>query len=722
MNRRAALYTLAILTVCSIAVALLARESGPMGLRATVSPADSVSGGAAFAEHDATPSFQSAQRFIDTVGAPARIRWDGYLFVTEAREYELRVVASAPATLWIDGRVVFATPGSPDPPAVRVSLPAGARLIGIDFGPAAEATALELQWDVGNPYRLAHVPPERMSPRPLRGWRWAVHRRLPTVALALCAAWSLAMLWTAWVGLWRLSAPYVELSRGLVLTLVIAAALFVVGIEWGGIGGWQADAIDPESVRQALAQRFAGGWHDKYPPLHYYLLAVLHLPTFVAHHLGWLTVHAEDVQLVLTLTSRLLSVVMALGTVLAVAVLTAQATDGRHAWPAALCAAAFLPMAFYAKTTNVDLPFVCWYAWSLVFLARLVDDGELRRRTLNAIALGITSAAAVGTKDQAYGLYVLPAVMLVWRFGRSLAGCKVLAVGAVAALAALAVIYNVALNPHGLPLHIEFVRGPASTGYRMFAPTPIGQWHLLLSTAGQLLFTLGISGTILVMAGLVRLPSPRARRVLWWLAFSIVSYYVTFIAYAGYVYDRFLLPVTCALAVPAAIALRRLLDGPSPLRALGLLLTAWIVARAATIDYLLVRDSRIAAERWLAAHVQKNEVVGAVNQYGHIPRVYRFKRLWMTPTIEFTEMARPAFVVVNREHSLRSGPGTAEYAWLAWLESGAGPYEEAFRCKTSVAWTPLGLDRRFSDRTQDPFTNLDKINPEIVIFRRRTHP
>ena len=45
-----------------------------------------------------------------------------------------------------------------------------------------------------------------------------------------------------------------------------------------------------------------------------------------------------------------------------------RTTTERHGWPAALLAGCFLPFAFYAKTTNVDLPFVCWFAWSLVFL------------------------------------------------------------------------------------------------------------------------------------------------------------------------------------------------------------------------------------------------------------------------------------------------------------------------------------------------------------------
>jgi hypothetical protein len=580
---------------------------------------------------------------------------------------------------------------------------------------------LDVQWDVGNRYRLSTIPSEVLSTSPQRGWKWRWRPYAPSFALAVCTGWSLLMLLAAWTWVWRTGGRALEVSRPLVATFAALAALFVTGLWWGGIGGWQADAIDPESVRQAVLQRFAGGWHDKYPPLQYYLLATLYLPTIVANQLGWLTVHSEAAQLAMTITGRLLTVVMAMATALAVAVLTARAIDQRHAWPAALLAGCFLPFAFYAKATNVDLPFVCWFAWSLVCLHALWSSTDvLHHGTIrSAVALGMTAAAAVGTKDQAAALYVLPALLLVWRFGRTRNGWRVLAAGAVSAAAALALIYNVPANPRGLPLHIAFILGPASTGYRMFDPSAAGQWDLLKSTAGQLLFALGVAGTLLIAAGAGSPCYRRARPTFLILIAASVSYYVGFVAYAGYVYDRFLLPVTCVLAPFAAIGLRRLLDARAPLRLLGLGLLAWIVARAAAVDLLMVVDSRTVVERWLRATVQRHEVVAAVNQFGYIPRLYEFKRSWIQPSIAGTLAVGPTYVVINREHAARALPGTAEHAWLAWLESGEGPYDEVLRFKTPVRWTPLALDQRFSDRAQDPFTNLDKINPEIAVFRRR---
>ena len=665
-------------------------------------------------------------------------RWDGYVYAPASRVYELRVVGTSAAQLWVDGRLIFETAGTPEPPPARVHLEQGQHLVGITFASVPDSST-ELQWDLGNPFRLTAVPPEAVSPRPLRAWKWAARPAASATMLAVCTAWSLLVLIVAGRWVWRRSVRELRPDRPLLVTLAGLALLFTAGIWWGGSAGWAADAIDPESVRQAALVYFSYGWHDKYPPLHYYLLTVLYLPTFVAHHLGWLSLESDRVQVALNLTGRLLSVVMALATVLAVALVAARTTDRRHAWPAALCAGCFLPFAFYAKTTNVDLPFVCWFAWSLLFLVRLWghegDEGHEGRTEVlrdteegepswppavrNAIALGITAAAAVATKDQAYGLYVLPALMLLWRFGRSLAGLKVLAAGSLAAVITLAVCYNVLFNPTGLPLHIEFISGPASTAYRMFEWSPRGQWDLLKSSAGQLLSATGIAGALMIAAGIGSPYYARSAGTFLLLGASALSYYLTFIAYAGYVYDRFLMPVTCILALYAAVGVRRLLDSPAPVRIAAYALLGWMVARPAAVDLLLIRDSRVTVEAWLRSHVQRDETVGAVNQYGYIPRLYEFRRVWLSPTIEATRALQPDYIVVNREYAARFGPETEEHAWITWLESGASPYDEVLRHKAPLSWTPLAFDRRFTDRVHDPFTNLDKANPEMVVFKRR---
>ena len=156
---------------------------------------------------------------------------------------------------------------------------------------------------------------------------------------------------------------------------------------------------------------------------------------------------------------------------------------------------------FYAKTINVDVPYVFWFVMSCLFLVEALRDGRAR----DCIGFGIAAAAAVGTKDQAYALYVLPALYLAWRLGRSRQGVAALAAGTVAGLVTLILIFNLPFNYEGFRAHVDLVLGPASEGYRMFPPTAAGEWVLAKVTAGQLLWTLGVPGTILVVRiGLLR--------------------------------------------------------------------------------------------------------------------------------------------------------------------------------------------------------------------------
>jgi hypothetical protein len=85
-------------------------------------------------------------------------------------------------------------------------------------------------------------------------------------------------------------------------------------------------------------------------------------------------------------------------------------------------------------------------------------------------------------------------------------------------------------------------------------------------------------------------------------------------------------------------------------------------------------------------------------------------------TVEQTLALRPDFIVVNTEWMRRFEPGTLRRLWLEWLERGTGPYRLAFRYKDPLRGTAFAWTRRFTDRVEDPLTNLDKANPETAIF------
>ena len=82
---------------------------------------------------------------------------------------------------------------------------------------------------------------------------------------------------------------------------------------------------------------------------------------------------------------------------------------------AAVFAAAILtvamPLTYYAKIVNLDVPYVFWLSVSLLFYLRMYRTGRARDFYLFALA----GVAAICTKDQAYGFFVLPAAVMIVR-------------------------------------------------------------------------------------------------------------------------------------------------------------------------------------------------------------------------------------------------------------------------------------------------------------------
>jgi hypothetical protein len=717
-----------VLLAATGAAATASILAGPAGLTASVFVAAGPRGSAVHAELDRGPSPESVERLGVFTGENApRITWDGFLYCETSREYELGLFTNGPARVFLDGRVVLESPQGIDLSPEKISIERGQHLFSIEYEQRSRRPALAIKWDVDSPYTLHDIPAAVYSPVSLPEWRWRLRGYTVTLMGIASSLWSALFVWLGWRAVRRVLPDRGALPESAPVTLVLTvfAVLFGIGIGWGWPATWAPDELDPPAILNAIGHRFSDGWFDKYPPLHYYLLGVVYSPVLMAGELGWLHVDSEPVRGLLYLQGRVLTLAMAIGTLTAVALLATRTLGSRYAWPAALCAGAFLPFVFYAKTMNVDVPYVFWFVISCLFLVEALRDGRAR----DCIGFGIAAAAAVGTKDQAYALYILPALYLAWRLGRSRQGAAALAVGTVAGLVTLILIFNLPFNYEGFREHVDLVLGPASEGYRMFPPTAAGQWVLATVTAGQLLWTLGVPGTILVVAGLVR----RGRAggdpaVPIWVFLVAVSYYVTLIAMIGYVYDRFLLPVTTVLALAAAIGMRRLAEGEKTSGFVSFvlrrnetrgLLIAWLLWRVASVDALLVRDSRYAAEAWLRANVTRHAWVVTVDEFGYLPRLDRFRHKQIQATIEDTLSNNPEFIVVNTEFLARSPAGSPEREWLEWLQGGAGPYAVASRHKSPLGWSAFAWQTRFTDRREDDFTNVDKANPEILIFRRR---
>lgn len=531
-------------------------------------------------------------------------------------------------------------------------------------------------------------------------------------------AWAFLVAGALWTVL-RRKTPHLGAPLSLALRRVLLACgvLFVVGIWWGWPDGpWAPDEIDPAAVFGGVGQRFSDGWFDLYPPLHFYLLSLLYVPALLAGATGSVPPDGRTLQASLALLARALSLAMALGTLTAIAAFARAQFGARHEWIAALLAAVMLPFVYYAKTANVDVPYLFWVSLSLLWF-RAAWQEEARAPV---VWLAATAALAVGTKDQAFALYVLPAIALGWRLGRRPGGWRTLALGAGTGALVLAVVFNVFLNAAGFAEHLASITGGGSESYRMVPASLAGQWRLLQLTTTQLVWAVGWPG--LALFGLAFASTRRGIHAPSWIWLFPVSYLVCFVGVVGYVYDRFLLPVLIVLAIGATPGLGRLMLDRRVRRvgaAMALALLALMSWRAASVNVLLLRDSRYAVEAWLTEHAGREARILAADRSGYMPRFTGFNYVEVPPTPDATVAADPEYIVVNVEFVHRFAPDSGVRRWVAWLESRDSPFDVAFRHKSGLGGTALAWWPAFGDREQDPFTNLDKANPEVVVFRRR---
>ena len=405
--------------------------------------------------------------------------------------------------------------------------------------------------------------------------------------------------------------------------------------------GWAPDELVPSAVRSGLDQRFSSGWHEKYGPFHYAVLAAAYQPALLARRFGLIRADGPDLDRILAIIGRLVSLLMATGAVWLVARLGRELGDE---W-AGILGAAFLafsaPFVYYAKIANLDAPYLFWYALSLLFYVRLLGRHRLR----DYVFFAASAAAAVATKDQAYGLYVLtvPAVAAALHARRRAEGDRRLwatlvdarlVTAAAVGLVVLLVLDNVVFNPEGFVAHLRLIAGPASHPFRMFTNDLSGHLALMRLTVRHLAFAMGLPALLVCVAGVaVALARPRANARWLLLLVPPVSYVATFLHVVLYGYDRFVLPLCLVLGLFGGAFLARGMRAAPPLRAaaaaLAVAVFAYSLLYAASVDRLLTHDSRYEVERWMARNIPPGALVAAIGPPGYLPRLDGLR--WRTP-------------------------------------------------------------------------------------------
>jgi 4-amino-4-deoxy-L-arabinose transferase-like glycosyltransferase len=513
-------------------------------------------------------------------------------------------------------------------------------------------------------------------------------------------------------------------KKEILIILLFSLLLNGLGI-WFGLPGhtsWAPDEISPQIVQDGIARRFSHGWFHKYPPLHHYLLAIVEAPIVLYSKIHGLTLDNLSVYSTLILVGRFLSLFMAAGIVFLVYKCGLEVLDRRAALLAAGISSLLIPLVYYSKTTNPDVPYSFWFIGSVYFFLRVLKTRQRRDYLLFAL----TAALAICTKDQAYGLYVLPPLVVLWldwkiqkksvpsptilRFLGSRSYLTALAV----AVAAFFLVHNLAFNRHGFLSHVKLITGPLSQEAKLASQTFSGHIYLLGRAWSQIRFSLGWPLFLVCLAGLVQALLAKRRNVLLLslLAF-VVSYEIFLIHVVMYNYSRFYLPSLLILSLfggqflAAVLQVRSKIPGIHRV-ALGAIF-AYSFLYAASLDVFMVKDARYSAEEWMRHNIPKEATIGLAGWRSQLPRVEDRPSV-LLPLYRRKFQAKPDFVIFNNESDRRFARGVTGSEFLQKISGGEVQYRIVFLSQTPLRWLPLKHD--------EVREQINSIDPEIVIYKK----
>jgi hypothetical protein len=667
--------------------------------------------------------------------------WTGALWVPRDGAWSFATISDQESWVEVDGRRVVENPTAGRAPLVGgpVQLQHGAHAIVVRYVHHGGVPDVTLLWK-RNAASLEPIPSWAMRSREISDARFLVDWALDRAEAVSLVVWLATIVGAAALALRSPLRMFISRVAGReafpLLAVVVAASaiLNIVGIRWGLPGGlWAGDEITPNDVLDAWSHQWAHGWWAVYPPLHYIVLGVAYLPVRVLGWIGLLDMRTPSGHAALALCGRAVSLAMSAAT------LVATFICGRRlfGWRAGLFASAMLalatPFVYYAKTANVEAPYLFWLVLTLVFYLRVLAGGSTGDYTGWAAA----ATFAICTKDQAYAFCAgMPIVVVyeTWRanrgrtpsaFLRALTDRR-LAAAALTAVVLFAVCQNLAFDATGFAQRLTWLASGTVAAYRQFEPTVAGRLGLMALTARLLELSLGWPFFVLSVCGLVlALSSASRQRAALWLLVPVLSYYFAFINVVLYNYDRFVLPICLVLVVFGGLAFDRLTAPAASWRywrlAGAVAIVAYTALYAATVDVLMLRDSRYTVEQWLAERTRRSDVVGERGLPRYLPRLARF-RLLDLDSVDTLNGAQPRFVALNADYTRVERQDAGLKSLLGALRGEQSTYRLALRVRSPSPWPALpgGHPDLVGDR-EDPrvVSFLRNINPTIEVYERR---
>ena len=423
--------------------------------------------------------------------------------------------------------------------------------------------------------------------------------------------------------------------------LAAAAVLRLTGLAWGmpASDGWDDDGFAPRNFLTALALTWKPGSFFTYPPLHAIALAIPSLPMAIIALLHAPSLTQSGVVGEITKpvymtyfagTARLINLVMSLGIIACAGQMARQISGARAGLFAAAACALGVTLTYYGQVSNLDVPYLFWSMLSLLAWMRGIATRDVTRFRWAILF----AAAAIATKDQAYGLFALsiPILLIVWfaRDGWARENVRQIAAAiarpALLALVLLALVDGAVTNPAGFMHRLAYLTGPANQDFATYTNDIAGRLALLLDMAK--FFTQGIAGmgsALFVIGAGFCLMRVRKISVLVPLL-AILSFTLCFNLVALRTDARFLLPQAVLACVFIGIAAEKLFAMPDTQSqrishvALAVI-TLFALYACLGVNAAMLGDPRYDAEGWMAANIRPGDSVETYGQNAYLPRL-----------------------------------------------------------------------------------------------------
>lgn len=445
-------------------------------------------------------------------------------------------------------------------------------------------------------------------------------------------------------------------SHLLAVILLVGLVNFSGSIGWGlpqstspeTVSPWPVDVIAPVAPLNEAYHRFSRGDQEWviYPLFHYIVLDAAYAPYVLTQLVsGGLKNPSSEFPYgvespasfftALTVIARCVSLGMAILTILLVFLIGKSLfSEAAGLWAAALTAL-IGPFAYYASTSNLDVPYLFWTLVAAYFFTQLLKHNHLRSYAWFAVSAGL----AVATKDQAYAYFLLPMLvaMVHQRLYRSQHVADNTTLPAhpmwqralylvVPGALAFAFANNLFLGGwDGFLRHLEFEFAFVSANLTETtvpeASESISASVLLIPVLTQ---ALGPATLILGIAGIARAVRRRNREAILFLSLPL-SYYLFFLETVDLPYVRHYLGLMIIVAIYAGDLVASWIKEPGWQRttALGLAVLAIStqLLHSINVTYTLLQDSRYAMEAWINENVPPGSVIESQVQVRYLPRL-----------------------------------------------------------------------------------------------------